>query len=170
MGPHQAAGIAPDLVCSAKTLAGGMLPLAATLAARTSPPRGKRPIARRRSSWALVHRASTGVRRRGGELEASHITSDRSTAADGVILNGASPVPELPHVARCARGSIAAIELNVAGGYLADVGRQLRLRCLADDVLLRPLGSVLCAAAVLHVGCVFARDQWCHDGRGTRLE
>src|SRR5262249_11895590 len=30
---HQAAGIAPDLVCAGKTLAGGVLPLAATLAA-----------------------------------------------------------------------------------------------------------------------------------------
>jgi len=30
---HQAAAIAPDLVCAAKTLAGGILPLAATLAA-----------------------------------------------------------------------------------------------------------------------------------------
>ncbi|HEV3145271.1 MAG TPA: aminotransferase class III-fold pyridoxal phosphate-dependent enzyme, partial [Gemmataceae bacterium] len=29
---HQAAGIAPDLICTAKTLAGGLLPLAATLA------------------------------------------------------------------------------------------------------------------------------------------
>ena len=30
---HQAAGIAPDLICAAKTLAGGVLPLAVTLAA-----------------------------------------------------------------------------------------------------------------------------------------
>src|SRR5262249_45715355 len=30
---HQAAGITPDLICAAKTLAGGVLPLAATLAA-----------------------------------------------------------------------------------------------------------------------------------------
>src|SRR5438128_8098845 len=30
---HQAANIAPDLICAAKTLAGGVLPLAATLAA-----------------------------------------------------------------------------------------------------------------------------------------
>src|SRR5207248_2811572 len=36
LGPlwaHQAAGITPDLICAAKTLAGGVLPLAVTLAA-----------------------------------------------------------------------------------------------------------------------------------------
>jgi adenosylmethionine-8-amino-7-oxononanoate aminotransferase len=40
-------------------------------------------------------------------------------------------------------GTIAAVELDVPGGYLADVGRQLRRRCLELGVLLRPLGSVL---------------------------
>ena len=29
---HQQAGIAPDLICAAKTLTGGVMPLAATLA------------------------------------------------------------------------------------------------------------------------------------------
>src|SRR5262249_35908262 len=42
-------------------------------------------------------------------------------------------------------GTIAAVELNVAGGYLADVGRHLGRRCLEHGVLLRPLGSVLYA-------------------------
>jgi adenosylmethionine-8-amino-7-oxononanoate aminotransferase len=43
------------------------------------------------------------------------------------------------------RGTIAAVELDVPGGYLADVGRLLRHNCLECDVLLRPLGSVLYA-------------------------
>ena len=42
-------------------------------------------------------------------------------------------------------GTIAAVELDVPGGYLADVGRQLRGTCLERGVLLRPLGSVLYA-------------------------
>ena len=43
------------------------------------------------------------------------------------------------------RGTIAAIELDVSGGYLADIGRHMRRTCLEDGVLLRPLGSVLYA-------------------------
>ena len=43
------------------------------------------------------------------------------------------------------RGSIAAVEMKDAGGYLADVGQRMRRACLEDGVLLRPLGSVLYA-------------------------
>jgi adenosylmethionine-8-amino-7-oxononanoate aminotransferase len=43
------------------------------------------------------------------------------------------------------RGSIAAIELDVPGGYLADVSRKLRRSCLQRGVFLRPLGPVLYA-------------------------
>jgi adenosylmethionine-8-amino-7-oxononanoate aminotransferase len=43
------------------------------------------------------------------------------------------------------RGCIAAIELDVPGGYLADVGRALRRLCLEQGVFLRPLGNVLYA-------------------------
>jgi len=42
------------------------------------------------------------------------------------------------------RGVIAAVELD-GGGYLAEVGRAMRQRCLEHGVLLRPLGSVLYA-------------------------
>jgi adenosylmethionine-8-amino-7-oxononanoate aminotransferase len=42
-------------------------------------------------------------------------------------------------------GTIAAVELKAEGGYLADVGRQLRRHCLEHGVVLRPLGSVLYA-------------------------
>jgi adenosylmethionine-8-amino-7-oxononanoate aminotransferase len=42
-------------------------------------------------------------------------------------------------------GNIAAVELELPGGYLAPVGRQLQEKCLENDVLLRPLGSVLYA-------------------------
>ncbi len=43
------------------------------------------------------------------------------------------------------RGSVAAVELGVEGGYLADVGRRMRMKALELGVLLRPLGSVLYA-------------------------
>ena len=57
-------------------------------------------------------------------------------------------------------GAIAAAELKVPGGYLADVGRRLRMSCLEQGVLLRPLGSVL-----------YAMPPFCTSGRvaGARL-
>ena len=63
MWAHQAAGIAPDLICAAKTLAGGILPLAATLAspeivaAFDTADRDAHVLSR-----PLVHGASPGMR------------------------------------------------------------------------------------------------------------
>ncbi len=48
------------------------------------------------------------------------------------------------------RGSIAAVELKADGGYLADIGRELRCRCLQAGVMLRPLGNVLYALPPLN--------------------
>jgi adenosylmethionine-8-amino-7-oxononanoate aminotransferase len=143
------AGIAPDLVCLAKGLTGGVLPLAATLVSPRvvtefdSPERSKtffhghsftaNPIACAAAvaSWNLLQtgRWREDVRR----IEAFWETH---------IL----PLARLPGVKDVRiRGVIAAVELDVPGGYLADVGRQLRLACLDRGVLLRPLGNVLYA-------------------------
>jgi adenosylmethionine-8-amino-7-oxononanoate aminotransferase len=43
------------------------------------------------------------------------------------------------------RGSVAAVEIDVPGGYLAEAGGAMRKACLEQGVLLRPLGSVLYA-------------------------
>ena len=56
------------------------------------------------------------------------------------------PLREHPRVKEVRiRGVIAAVEIDVAGGYLADAGRVMRQKCLEQGVLLRPLGSVLYA-------------------------
>ena len=80
------------------------------------------------------------------------------------------PLEEHPRV-RDVRihGSIAAVEIEAEGGYLADIGAHMRRSCLAKDVLLRPLGNVLYALPPLEtsrislkriaeaiVGCVSA--------------
>jgi adenosylmethionine-8-amino-7-oxononanoate aminotransferase len=145
---HTAAGVAPDLICVAKTLAGGMLPLAATLAAphvaaawQTSDPARTffhghsftaHPLACAvaLASWALL----TGD----GPQQAQRI--------EAFWREHLTPLRDLPRVKDVrVRGSIAAVELDVAGGYLATVGRDLRRRCLEQGVLLRPLGNVLYA-------------------------
>jgi adenosylmethionine-8-amino-7-oxononanoate aminotransferase len=57
-----------------------------------------------------------------------------------------APLRELPQVrdVRVA-GSIAAVELAVEGGYLAEIGQGLRRVCEERGVLCRPLGPVLYA-------------------------
>jgi adenosylmethionine-8-amino-7-oxononanoate aminotransferase len=145
---HQAAGIAPDLVCAAKTLAGGVLPLAATLAA----PR----IA---AAWDTADRSRTFFH---GHSFTAHPLACAVAVANWKLMTAAFPEAPLRMEAfwRQAltplkddakvkdvrmRGSIAAVEIAAEGGYLADVSRRLRASCLADGVLLRPLGNVLYA-------------------------
>jgi adenosylmethionine---8-amino-7-oxononanoate aminotransferase len=138
----EAAGIVPDLICAGKTLAGGVLPLAATLAAPH-----------------LVAAFQTDDRRR--TFFHGHSFTAHPLACAVAVANWKLPLPQrdsieafwrstllplqrLPQVRDVRiRGSIAAIELAVDGGYLADVGRHLRRVCLQRGVLCRPLGNVL---------------------------
>jgi adenosylmethionine-8-amino-7-oxononanoate aminotransferase len=145
---HQAADIAPELICAAKTLAGGVLPLAVTLAGPTVV-----------AAWQTADRSRTFFH---GHSFTAHPLACAVAVANWRMLT-AAPNPVPPQMAvfwntrldplrshprvRDVRvcGTIAAVELNVAGGYLADVGRHLRSRCLERGVLLRPLGNVLYA-------------------------
>ncbi len=145
---HQAAGIAPDLVCAAKTLAGGVLSLAATLAAPhvvaafdsddrthtffhghsfTAHPLA---CAVAIANWKLLTEQPLN---RPKELESFWMSALSGLRTHSVVKNVRI------------RGSIAAIELDLPGGYLADVGQRMRQVCLEQGVLLRPLGSVLYA-------------------------
>ncbi len=145
---HQAARIVPDLICAAKTLAGGVLPLAATLAAPSLV-----------AAWDTADRSRTFFH---GHSFTAHPLACAVAAANWRMLAAAPPAaprrmesfwseslaplsshPLVRDVRIC--GSIAAAELKVPGGYLADVGRRLRMSCLEQGVLLRPLGSVLYA-------------------------
>lgn len=145
------AGIAPDLLCLAKGLTGGALPLAATLAteeifaAFRAPERGRaffhghtytgNPIAcaAARASLALLHESDAPAR-----LDAIGARIEAALAP----LRHDARVRELR---RC--GGIVALELAAQDpGYLAGLGERLRAACRAlPDVLLRPLGNVLYA-------------------------
>ena len=145
---HQAAGIAPDLICAAKTLAGGVLPLAATLAAPAVV-----------AAWDTPDRSRTFFH--GHSFTAHPLASAVAVANWKMLTAAANPAPRRmeefwmealsplrgrPQVRDVrVRGTIAAVEVNAPGGYLADVGRHLRGRCLEQGVLVRPLGSVLYA-------------------------
>lgn len=143
---HTAAGVVPDLIASAKTLAGGLLPLAATLV-----------------SPRVVEAFDTDDRRRtffhGHSFTAHPLAC--AVAVDAVELARRSTRPrEIEAFWRSAfaeargwpgvrdvriRGTMAALELDVPGGYLADVGRRVRREALARGVLLRPLGNIVYA-------------------------
>jgi adenosylmethionine-8-amino-7-oxononanoate aminotransferase len=155
---YQAAGIAPDLICAAKTLAGGILPLAATLAAPH--------IA---AAWDTADRRRTFFH---GHSFTAHwlacavavanwkmLLADPAEAArriEAFWQQALFPLRAWPQVADVRiRGVIGAVELQASGGYLADVGHLLRQRCLEEGVLLRPLGSVLYALPPL---CISQRS------------
>jgi adenosylmethionine-8-amino-7-oxononanoate aminotransferase len=143
------AGIAPDLVCLAKGITGGVLPLAATVAspevvaAFDTADRAKtffhghsftaNPIACAAAvaNWRLMEagRWKADVKR----IESFWEEQSLSLAA----LPGVKEVR--------VRGLIAAVELDAPGGYLAEIGSVLRRNRLECGVLLRPLGNVLYA-------------------------
>ena len=130
------------------TLAGGVLPLAATLA-----------------SPAIVSAWDTADRRRTffhGHSFTAHPLACAVAVANWKMLMMAPgetarrieafwkeallPWRDRAQVADVRiQGVIGAVELEATGGYLADVGRLLRQHCLEEGVLLRPLGSVLYA-------------------------
>jgi adenosylmethionine-8-amino-7-oxononanoate aminotransferase len=149
----QSANIAPDLICASKTLTGGMMPLAATLA-----------------SPRIVEAWETDDRRRtffhGHSFTAHPLACAVAIANCRLLPSGNDPrVERMELFWRSSleplrehssvrelriRGSIAAIELNADGGYLADIGRMVRKSCLDAGVLLRPLGNVLYAMPPLN--------------------
>ncbi len=145
---HQAAGVAPDLICAGKTLAGGVLPLAATLV-------GPHVAA----AWDTADRRRTFFH--GHSFTAHPLACAVAVANWRMLAAGLGDVPaqmERFWTERLSRlcthpavrelrtcGTIAAVELQDPGGYLAGVGPRLRRTCLDRDVLLRPLGNVLYA-------------------------
>jgi adenosylmethionine-8-amino-7-oxononanoate transaminase/dethiobiotin synthase len=143
---HERAGIRPDVICSAKTLAGGLLPLAATIAAphiaeafaSTDPARTlfhghsftAHPLACA-VALANLRRVDEGLSSGPARIEAFWRTQwDRFSKQEGVEdVRG--------------RGSIFALTLRGETGYLAHAGRPVAQRCLEQGVFLRPLGNVV---------------------------
>lgn len=143
------AGIAPDLVCTAKTLAGGLLPLAATLvapeivAAFDTSDRAKTFF--HGHSFTGHPLACAVAVANWDELATGQWRAD-VTRIDAVWRARLNPLRGRPGVTDVRlRGTIAAIECAASGGYLAEIGRLFRQTCLAQGVLLRPLGNVLYA-------------------------
>lgn len=139
------ADITPDLLCMSKGLTGGVLPLGATASTEAiydaflSEDRAKtffhghsftaNPIAcaAALASLELFDDDSADDRIRIEVAHARHLDT----------LRGATGVRAVRHI-----GTVAAVELDAAPGYLSGIGRDLSAFSLANGVLLRPLGNV----------------------------
>ncbi len=141
------AGIRPDLICAGKTLTGGILPLAATLAspeivAEFMTPDRTRTLFHGHSFTANPLACAVAVAN--SRLVSSIDWAAESARFQAILQEHLEPLREHPavmDVRYC--GTIAAIELHSTDGYLAAIGPRLREFCVSNGVLLRPLGNVL---------------------------
>lgn len=144
----QQAGVTPDILCTAKGLTGGSVPLAATLArakifeAHRSEDRAKmffhsssftaNPIACAAAAANIAIWESEDVPSR-----ISQVGREIDAQLNAVAGNGAFEKPRRI-------GAIAAIDLRTeGGGYLANVAPLLRAHFLDRGLLLRPLGNTI---------------------------
>lgn len=145
------AGIAPDLLCLAKGLTGGIFPLAATLATDAIYEAflaADRSRAFFHGHTFTAHPVGCAVGLASLELCRTEDTPARLDAIGRAIeeiltreLAAAAGVDEIRRT-----GGIVAVELASAdAGYLAELGPWLRAAAIERGVLLRPLGNVLYA-------------------------
>ena len=146
---HTQADIAPDLICAAKTLAGGVMPLAATLVA----PQIVAAFDTDDRTKTFFHGHSFTAHPLACAVAAENLRSmeDGQWLAESRRIedfwhgqrDSLRALPSVRDVRIC--GTILAVEIEVAGGYLAEVGQAMRDAALEEGVLLRPLGNVLYA-------------------------
>lgn len=147
---YQSAGIEPDLICAAKTIAGGILPFAATLISQRVVAAFDGPEAERTffhghsfTGWPLACAVALANQRKMDRFKTAGLpTVAMETAWHELLepLQGRKNVREVRVL-----GSIAAIEIEAPGGYLSQIARQMREAALEEGVFLRPLGNVLYA-------------------------
>lgn len=142
------AAIVPDILCLAKGLTGGSMPLAVTLATppiydahySTDPARQffhsssytANPIACAAANANLAIWRDEPVRERIATL----------AARQGAMLDRLAKLPGV--VAPRQTGTIVALDVeDQAGGYLSQVGPQLKASFRTSPVLLRPLGNTI---------------------------
>jgi adenosylmethionine-8-amino-7-oxononanoate aminotransferase len=142
------AGIAPDILCAAKGLTGGSIPLAVTLC---SAPIYDAHLSKDRSR-TFFHSSSYTANPIACAAAAANLEIWRTEPViERVLALGqyhAECLKELRADLRFSNarqlGTITAFELaGIQPGYLADIALTLRARLLERGVLLRPLGSTI---------------------------
>lgn len=142
-------GTAPDLLCAAKTLAGGVLPLAVTLASPEIV--AAFDTADRAKTFFHGHSFTAHPLACAVAAENLRLLAEGTWLAESARINDywqtiAEELRGRPNVKEVRiTGTIIAIEVHAAGGYLASIGHAMREAALTKNVLLRPLGNVLYA-------------------------
>jgi adenosylmethionine-8-amino-7-oxononanoate aminotransferase len=142
------AGVAPDILCLAKGLTGGSLPLAVTLCsspifeAHLSPDRGRTFF---HSSSYTANPIACAAALANLEIWENEPVSARIGALSTWQAKRLQPLRDDPRFRNVRRlGTITAFDLDVAdSGYLADIGPKLYAFFLEHGVLLRPLGNTI---------------------------
>jgi adenosylmethionine-8-amino-7-oxononanoate aminotransferase len=146
---HERAGIAPDLICAAKTLTGGMMPLAATLAAPEIVAEFDSPDRTRtffHGHSFTAHPLACSIAAENWRRLLAGGWNDDVARIEAFWRERLPPLGDRPRVKDVRiLGTVAAVELDVPGGYLADVGRRMRKVAIDHGVFLRPLGNVIYA-------------------------
>lgn len=146
---HSQAGIVPDLICCAKTLAGGVLPLAATLASPKIV--AEFDVADREKTFFHGHSFTAHPLACAVAVENLKLLTEESWLSESqrIQLRWEDAELALRKMADVfnvrVRGTILAIDVGAASGYLAESGREMRRVATENGVLLRPLGNVLYA-------------------------
>jgi adenosylmethionine-8-amino-7-oxononanoate aminotransferase len=144
----QAAGVAPDLLCLAKGLTGGFLPLAATVCSE----RVYAAFLAEDFARAFTHGHSFTANPLGCAAGLASLAlfewNDTFTALARIEAFHRRALAELathPRVARSrVTGTIAAFDVVGAdSGYTASIGPRLKARFLDAGLLIRPLGNVV---------------------------
>jgi len=143
-----AAGIVPDILCTAKGLTGGALPLAATLAteaifdAHYSSDRTRTFF---HSSSYTANPICCAAALANVEIWESEPVIERITALSAMQSERLARLASDARVTGCRQlATIAALDVCVPdGGYLAGMGPALAAAALDAGVLLRPLGNTV---------------------------
>lgn len=145
------AGITPDILCTAKGLTGGSVPLAATLArtrifdAHVSDERARMFF--HSSSFTANPVSCAAAAANIAIWESEDVAARIAAVGDGMAtaLDRLAAHPALENPRRV--GVIAGVDLRVddGGGYLSDVAPALRALFLERGLLLRPLGNTIYA-------------------------
>ncbi|BAK68189.1 adenosylmethionine-8-amino-7-oxononanoate aminotransferase [Sphingobium sp. SYK-6] len=142
------AGISPDILCLAKGMTGGAVPLAATMASEAifdshcSPDRARMFF---HSSSFTANAICCAAANANVEIWRGEDIPGRIAALGAALDEGLASLAGMRGLGNARRiGGIAAIDLDVSdGGYLSDVAPALRAHALAQGLLLRPLGNTI---------------------------
>jgi adenosylmethionine-8-amino-7-oxononanoate aminotransferase len=142
------AGIAPDILCLAKGLTGGSIPLAATMAsAAIFESHSSRERARMffHSSSFTANAICCAAANANIAIWQNEDVLARIAGLGDALHAGVAALADHPRLRDARRiGGIAAIDLLVPdGGYLSDAAPRLRAFALEKGLLLRPLGSTI---------------------------